>query len=94
MTHPRFSLFLIVAVLLCSSASRGQETSPKPVTSKSPDAALREKAFDLLESIAGQLSILQSSENRARIGSNIVGSLWSHDEKRARAILGHRNSMS
>ena len=50
-------------------------------------AALREKAFTLLESVAGQLNTLQSGENRARLGANIVDSLWKHDEKRARALL-------
>lgn len=52
-----------------------------------PNAALREKAFSLLESVAGQLNTLQSGENRARLGANIVDSLWKHDEKRARALL-------
>ena len=50
-------------------------------------AALREKAFTLLEFVAGQLNTLQSGENRARLGANIVDSLWKHDEKRARALL-------
>ena len=50
-------------------------------------AELREKAFSLLESVAGQLGTLQSGENRARLGANIVDSLWKHDEKRARALL-------
>jgi hypothetical protein len=48
---------------------------------------LRAKAFALLESVADQLSNLQSAENRARMGSNIVDSLWDHDEKRARRLL-------
>jgi len=51
------------------------------------NAALRDKAFSLLESVAGQLNTLQSGENRARLGANIVDSLWKHDEKRARALL-------
>lgn len=51
------------------------------------NAQLREKAFSLLESVAGQLNTLQSGENRARLGANIVDSLWKHDEKRARALL-------
>jgi len=52
-----------------------------------PNAALREKAFSLLESVAGELNTLQSGENRARLGANIVDSLWKHDEKRARELL-------
>ena len=47
----------------------------------------REKAIELLKSLATQLTTLQSAENRARIGVNIADSLWAHDEKRARAIF-------
>ena len=59
-------------------------TTHKPQTK---DAALREKAFALLESAAGQLNTLQSPENRARLGANIADSLWEHDEKRARTLF-------
>ena len=69
---------LILAILLSSSSAHAQQDT---------NAALRQKAFDLLESVAGQLSTLQSAENRARLGANIVDSLWKHDEKRARALL-------
>lgn len=51
------------------------------------DTALKEKAYDLLESLSGQIGTLQSAENRARIGSNIAWSLWPHDERRARTIF-------
>lgn len=74
--------FLIV---LCSSVAHGQQNSTE--SSPTPDAALKEKAFKLLESLASQVNSLQSGENRARIGSNIVGSIWTHDEKRARTLL-------
>jgi hypothetical protein len=40
-----------------------------------------------LESLAGQIGVMQSPENRARVGSNIANSLWEHDEKRARVLL-------
>lgn len=56
----------------------------KPQT---PDTAQRQKAIDLLQSLATQLGNLQSPENRARIGANIADSLWTHDEKRARALF-------
>lgn len=49
--------------------------------------ALRQKAFAALESIAAQISTLQSAENRARLGSNIAASLWDHDEGQARTLL-------
>ncbi len=51
------------------------------------DTALKQKAYDLLESLSTQISTLQSAENRARIGSNIAWSLWPHDENRARALF-------
>ena len=70
---------LIFAVVFSSSYAQTQQDDP--------NAALREKAFSLLESVAGQLNTLQSGENRARLGANIVDSLWKHDEKRARALL-------
>ncbi len=50
-------------------------------------AALRQKAFELLESVAGQVGTLQSAENRARLGANVADSLWTRDEKRARSVL-------
>ena len=37
--------------------------------------------------MADQISILQSVENRARLGSNLAASLWKHDEQRARGLL-------
>lgn len=52
-----------------------------------PDTAQKEKAYALLESLADQLSTLQSTENRARVGSNLAASLWPHDEKRARTLI-------
>jgi hypothetical protein len=73
-------IIAILALLLCPVA-RAQD---KPQT---PDAARREKAVDLLQSLAAQLPTLQSAENRARIGANIAESLWGHDEKRARALF-------
>ncbi len=88
MAHPRLStLALILTVFLCAAHTQAQQANSTPETTDTPNAALREKAFALLESVAGQLSTLQSGENRARLGANIVDSLWKHDEKRARALL-------
>ena len=75
---------LIVALLLCFQVAIGQQSSSK---TNDRDAELRQKAFQLLESLAGQISTLQSAENRARMGSNIAASLWAHDEKRARTLF-------
>ena len=64
---------IVIALLfICASVAQAQE---------------RQKAIELLQSVATQLGSLQSAENRARIGANIADSLWPHDEKRARAIF-------
>lgn len=87
MNRPFSSLLaLFAALVLCFQLTHGQQTT---VNSRDNDAkaALREKAFGLLASLADQIGTLQSAENRARIGSNIAGSLWTHDEKRARALF-------
>ena len=77
---------LITALVFCFQPAFGQQTNSS-TTDKSAQADLREKAFALLESLADQIGTLQSAENRARIGSNIAGSMWPHDEKRARAVF-------
>ena len=79
LTHTLFTLALILAVVLCPDVAHSQANAK--------EAALREKAFKLLESAAGQVTNLQSPENRARLGANIADSLWNHDEKRARAVF-------
>jgi len=88
MTHSRLSaLGLFLAVLLCFQTARAQQTNPPDNDPTAAEAALREKAFKQLDSLADQLSSLQSAENRARIGSNIADSIWPHDETRARALF-------
>ena len=87
MNRPFSSLLAVCAtLLLCFQLTHGQQTSPK-TSDNDAKAALREKAYNLLSSLADQIGTLQSVENRARIGSNIAGSLWTHDEKRARALF-------
>src|SRR5205085_9868527 len=82
MTRNRFfALILILAVVPCFAGGQIQNNNSEA------NDALRRKAFDLLESLASQISTLQSAENRARIGSNIADSLWEHDEQRARSLL-------
>ena len=80
-------LSLLIIVTLCSANTLAQQTDSTAPAKETADAALRDKAFDLLESLAGQLSTLQSAENRARIGANIAESIWNHDEKRARQLF-------
>lgn len=74
-------IIIAILVLLLFSVTHAQD---KPQTT---DAARREKAVELLQSLASQVSNLQSPENRARIGANIADSLWADDEKRARALF-------
>jgi hypothetical protein len=84
MIHPqRLAQAAIVVLVLCSAYAHAQ--TPAQTTEASKE--LREKAFNLLESAAGQVNALQSAENRARIAANIMDSLWTHDEKRARSLL-------
>jgi hypothetical protein len=80
------SLFLITALLLCCQLALGQESNSS-TSDKTAEDPRRQKAFELLESLSEQIGTLQSAENRARIGSNIAWSLWTHDEKRARALF-------
>ena len=80
-------LLILVVVALCPVYARAQQN---PATSHGKDAAeeaLRDKAYTLLETLAGQLNTMQSPENRARIGSNIAWSLWPHNEARARELF-------
>jgi hypothetical protein len=76
---------LLVAVLSVTAVTQAQQ--PVASTGDEKNAATRKKALALLETLAGQLATLQSAENRARIGSNIAGSLWSHDEQKARSLF-------
>jgi hypothetical protein len=88
MTQSRLSaLGLILVVFLCFQTTRAQQTNSSNDERAAADAAVRDKAFKLLESLADQLGSLQSAENRARIGSNIAESIWSHDEERARNLF-------
>lgn len=84
---PSSTLALIIAILLYAGLVKAQQNNSTEQSTPHPNPALQQKAFDLLESLASQVNGLQSGENRARIGSNIVGSIWTHDEKRARALL-------
>ena len=87
MSRTILTLLLILVVLLSAQRTLAQQSSLSSQKTQAENAALREKAFNSLESAAGQLGNLQSPENRARLGANIADSLWDHDEKRARALL-------
>lgn len=73
-------LLILIILALCPVYVRAQQKD-------AAEAELREKAYQLLETLAGQLNTMQSPENRARIGSNIAWSLWPHNEARARELF-------
>ena len=87
MSHRSFFISVTVAVLLLPFSARSQEPAPARGLDDSAAAAMRKKAIDLLQSVAGQVDSLHSAENRARIGSNVADLLWNHDEKRSRSLF-------
>ena len=84
MSH-RFLIYsATLLVFLFSVSARSQE----PATERSDKrTATREKAIDLLSSVAGQVDTLRSAQNRARIGSTTADLLWDVDEPRARRLF-------
>jgi hypothetical protein len=78
-------LLILIIVAICPV--RAQQNSSTSQSKDPAEAELRNKAYQLLETLAGQLNTMQSPENRARIGSNIAGSLWPHNETRARELF-------
>src|SRR5262245_55869999 len=88
MTHLRLRAFaVLVAMVACAGILRGQGSGSSTQNGESANAALREKAFEVIDSVASQLGTLQSAENRARLGVNIADALWKRDEKRARNLF-------
>ena len=80
-------LLILITVALCPVYVHAQQSSAKSQGKDAAEEALRDKAYVLLETLAGQLNTMQSPENRARIGSNIAWSLWPHNEACARELL-------
>ena len=72
---PRIILILTIVIFLCPTLTVAQQSKAKPADDKSVDTALKEKAYDLLESLATQISTLQSAENRARFGRMMKSAL-------------------
>ncbi len=77
----------MVLVLLCPYSARAQESNAVRGLDEGAAKAVRKKAIDLLESVAGQIDSLRSAENRARLGSNVAELLWNHDEKHSRSLF-------
>jgi len=85
MSHRKCFIGVLASLLLLSFSARAQEAQRG--VSESEVASVRKKAIELLGSLAGQVESLRSTENRARIRSNIAALLWSHDEKRSRSLF-------
>jgi hypothetical protein len=77
-----YFLALALAVALMPAKTFSQQINDKQV-----DEASCQRAYTLLESLAEQIGSLRSGENRARMGSNIAGSLWPHNEAKAREMF-------
>jgi hypothetical protein len=77
------TITICLGIIFCFEVASAQTKPGEAET----NAELRTRAFAVLESVADEIGTLQSAENRARLGSNIAASLWSHDERRARSLL-------
>lgn len=89
--RPIFSLALLPLVFNCPSpfcpfVFTAQELA-NPSAAETTNLASQEKAFELLDTLAGRITTLQSPENRIYAGCAIADLLWSRDEKRARALF-------
>ena len=80
-----YSLFTIVLV----STSIFAQTSPtESETEREKARQEREKkAVNLLEDVAGQVSLLKNSDNRALVFASVADLLWTRDQKRARQLF-------
>jgi hypothetical protein len=88
--HRPLVLLLLAVILLASYAGQAQTTeepSGSPSPSPTIDPATEKKAFELLESASEQAVNLHSPSNRIRASCAIADLIWSHDEKRARALF-------
>lgn len=88
MNHNRLETPTLLAIIVFLAGSvHGQGAATNGQKPQTANVALREKAFDVIDSVASQIGTLQSAENRARLASNIAEALWQRDEKRARALF-------
>jgi hypothetical protein len=74
-------------MLVLPGAARGQEFVSELPRDEKAAPALEKKAFDLLETISAQVTSLHAPSNRIRSESLIADLLWTHDEKRSRALF-------
>lgn len=80
------SLLTLCLVLLWPTSKFAQEIAKAPKNDRI-DPAVERKAFDLVEAIAAQVPSLRAPANRIRMGCAVADLVWTHDEKRARALF-------
>lgn len=79
------SLLLFIAADTIAQATTNATASQEQKTSEHQE--LEKKALALLNEIAGGADTLRLAENRALVRASVADILWTHDEKRARALF-------
>ncbi len=79
--------FLAAFFFLFPAASPAQEIASNSSGNEKTEAAAEKKAFDLLLTLADQVTNLHSPANQVRAECMIANLLWDRDEMRARALF-------
>ncbi len=79
--------FLAAFFFVLPAASPAQEIASNSSGNEKTETAVEKKAFDLLETLADQVTNLHSPANQVRAECMIANLLWDRDEKRARALF-------
>lgn len=84
----RHLFYSFIIAVLVSNLIFAQTSPTESQTEKEKAQKEREKkAVDLIEEIAGEVSLLKFSDNRALILASVADLLWKRDEKRARQLF-------
>lgn len=76
------SIFLVSNLIFAQTAPTDSQTEKEKAQKER-----EKKAVDLMEEIAGEVSLLKFSDNRALVLASVADLLWKRDEKRARQIF-------
>lgn len=80
--------YSFISILLVSNFIFAQTVPTESAEEKEKAQKEREqKAIDLMEEIAGEVSLLKFSDNRALVLASVADMLWKRDEKRARQLF-------
>ncbi len=84
----RHLFYSFIIAVLVSNLIFAQKSPTESQTEKEKAQKEREKkAVDLIEEIAGEVSLLKFSDNRALVLASVADLLWKRDEKRARQLF-------